>query len=76
MCDRDCELFYLQSALVGAPKDPALNRLYAITLTDRGLIDQAFVFWHRVEEILPSDEDGKTSRRRVDGPKSAFEGGV
>ncbi len=57
--DKDCELFYLQSALMGAPKDPVCNRLYAITLTERGLIDQAIVFWHRVEEALPSDEEAK-----------------
>jgi tetratricopeptide (TPR) repeat protein len=60
--DKDCELFYLQSALMGAPKEASLNRLYAIALTERGLIDQAIVFWHRVEEILPEDEE---SRRAV-----------
>jgi tetratricopeptide (TPR) repeat protein len=57
--DRDCELFFLQAALMGAPKDPACNRLYAIALNDRGLVDQAIVFWHRVEEVLPKDEEAK-----------------
>jgi tetratricopeptide (TPR) repeat protein len=57
--DRDCELYYLQSALVGSPKDPSCNRLFAIALSERGLIDQAIVFWHRVEEALPTDEEAK-----------------
>lgn len=57
--DRDCEMSYLQSALRGTPKDPTSNRLYAMTLSDRGLIDEAITFWHRVEEILPDDEEAK-----------------
>ena len=59
--DRDCELCYLKAALMGSPKDPACNRLYAIALTDRGLIDQAITFWHRVEEALPNDDEAKRS---------------
>jgi tetratricopeptide (TPR) repeat protein len=59
--DRDCELCYLQAALKGSPKDAACNRLYAIALTDRGLIDQAITFWHRVEDVLPNDEEAKRS---------------
>ena len=30
-------------------------------MTDRGLIDQAITWWHRVEEILPNDEEAKRS---------------
>ena len=57
--DRDCELFYLQAALMGAPKDPTCNRLFAVALSERELIEQAIVFWHRVEEALPNDEEAK-----------------
>lgn len=57
--DRDCELCYLKAALMGAPKDAACNRLFAIALRERALIDQAIVFWHRVEEALPGDEEAR-----------------
>ncbi len=57
--DHDCELCYLKAALTGAPKDPACNRLFAIALTERGLIDQAITFWHRVEDALPNDDEAK-----------------
>ncbi len=57
--DRDCELCYLMSALTGTPKDAAANRLMALAMVDRGLIDKAITFWHRVEEILPGDDEAK-----------------
>jgi tetratricopeptide (TPR) repeat protein len=57
--DRDCEVQYLQMALKGAPKDVTCNRLYAIAMTERGLIDQAITFWHRVEELRPNDDEPK-----------------
>jgi tetratricopeptide (TPR) repeat protein len=56
---RPCELFYIQTAVAASPKDPMCNRLYALALNDRGMTDQAIVFWHRVEEILPDDHDAK-----------------
>lgn len=57
--DFDCETCYLMTALKGNPDDAALNRLYAIALSERGLIDQAIVFWRRVEEALPGDDEPK-----------------
>ena len=57
--DIDCEDCYLRSALMGSPKDPNCNRLYAQSLMKRGLIDQAITFWHRVEEGLPDNEEAK-----------------
>lgn len=57
--DRDCELCYLESALKGSPKDAACNRLYALAMTDRGLLDQAIIFWHRVEQVRPNDDEPK-----------------
>lgn len=57
MGDRDCEMCYLKSALLGSPKDAAANRLFAIALNDRGLIDQAITYWRRVEEASPKDEE-------------------
>jgi tetratricopeptide (TPR) repeat protein len=59
--DHGCELCYLMSALKGSPKDASLNRLYAIAMTERGLIDQAITFWHRVEEALPGNEEASRS---------------
>ena len=56
---RKCELCYLQAALSGAPRGPTCNRLYAIALSERGAIDQAIVFWHRVEEVLRNDDEAK-----------------
>lgn len=56
---RKCELCYLQTAVAGAPKDPACNRLYAIALGERGMIDQAITFWHRVEEIRLHDDEAQ-----------------
>jgi tetratricopeptide (TPR) repeat protein len=57
--DRDCEMCYLEAALKGAPKDVECNRLYAVALSDRGLIDQSITFWHRVEQVRPDDEEAK-----------------
>ena len=57
--DRDCEMCYLKSALMGSPKDPAANRLFAIALNDRGLIDQAITYWRRVEEALPGEDEAR-----------------
>ncbi len=59
--DRDCELVYLEAALKGSPKNADCNRLYALALTDRGLIDQAITFWHRVEQAKPNNEEAKRS---------------
>jgi tetratricopeptide (TPR) repeat protein len=63
--DRDCELCYLKTALMGSPKDPTCNRLFAVALADRGLIDQAITFWHRVEEATPDGSDGREEARRA-----------
>ena len=65
MGDRDCELCYLKAALMGAPQDPNCNRLFAIALTDRGLIDQAITFWHRVEELSSDNSESKEEARRA-----------
>jgi tetratricopeptide (TPR) repeat protein len=58
---RECELFYLRSALAANPKDPTVNRLCAITLDEMGQYDQAIVCWHRVEEARPDDDEPKRS---------------
>ncbi len=57
--DFDCEICYLMSALAGAPKDPVCNRRFAIAMAERGQIDKAITFWHRVEEALPNDEEAR-----------------
>ena len=67
MGDRDCELFYLKSAFLASPKDPETNRRYAVTLAEMGMIDQAIVCWHRVEEALPARRRSESQHRRPDG---------
>ncbi len=57
--DRDCEIIYSIAAVKGSPKDPICNRLHAMALAERGLLDDAMVFWRRVEEVLPTDEEAK-----------------
>jgi tetratricopeptide (TPR) repeat protein len=57
--DRDCELVFIMGALKGTPKDPECNRLMAIAMADRGQIDKAITYWHRVEEVLPDNEEAK-----------------
>lgn len=57
--DSDSELCYLKAALTKAPKDPTCNRLAAITLGEMGLVNQAIVFWQRVLEVLPKDQQAK-----------------
>jgi tetratricopeptide (TPR) repeat protein len=57
----ECETYYLRCALKAKPDDPETNRLCAIAASDRGLLDQAIAFWHRVEKALPGDERVKRS---------------
>ena len=59
--DRECQLFYLKCAQVASPKDPVINRLCAIALTEWGIFDQAIACWHRVEEALPNDQEAKSA---------------
>ena len=74
---RECALFYLRCALAANPKDPAVNRLCALALTDLGQYDQAIVCWHRVEEARPDDDEPKRSvavlmvRHRANAASSA-----
>lgn len=65
MEDRDCELCYLKAALMGDPKDINCNRLFALAMTDRGLIDQAITWWHRVEELSSDSSSSKEEARRA-----------
>jgi tetratricopeptide (TPR) repeat protein len=53
------------AALTGSPKDPALNKLYAIHLRERGLNEKAIVFWRRVEEAVPNDSSAAEEARRM-----------
>lgn len=55
----ECEMYYLKTALVVNPKDPAVNRLCAIAASERNLIDQSIHCWHRVEEAEPNDDEAK-----------------
>ncbi|MCE5302780.1 MAG: tetratricopeptide repeat protein [Planctomycetaceae bacterium] len=55
--DRDSALCYLKAALTKSPKDPTCNRMAAIVLDEMGLVNQAIVFWQRVLEMLPKDQE-------------------
>jgi tetratricopeptide (TPR) repeat protein len=57
----ECETYYLRCAIRANPDDPETNRLCAMAATDRGLLDQAIAFWHRVEKAWPGDEKVKQS---------------
>lgn len=59
--DFECEMYYLKTALMASPKDPAVNRLCAIAAGERLLYDQAIYCWHRVEEADPNDDEAKRS---------------
>ena len=52
----ECKLYYLRCAIEINPKDPDVNRLYAIALEKRGQVDQAIARWHREEQDRPGDE--------------------
>ena len=45
----------------------------AIAMTDRGLMDQAIVFWHRVEEVLPKDDEAKRAIASLTVQKAALQ---
>ena len=59
--DPDCQLCYLMAALKGNQKDYACNRLMALAMSERGKINEAITWWHRVEEIRPKDDEAKRS---------------
>ena len=59
MGNRDCESCYLKSALMGCPKNPVPNRLFAILMQDLGQIDHAITYWRRVEEASRGDEEAR-----------------
>ncbi|MBN2579280.1 MAG: hypothetical protein JXB10_09840 [Pirellulales bacterium] len=57
----DVEFFFIQAALKASPEDPNINRLCAKALEERNNIEQAIVYWHRVEKFDPKDEEAKRS---------------
>jgi len=57
----DCQLFVMRWALDAAPKDIAVNRKAAETLTRLGQFDQAISCWRRVEQAKPGDEEASKS---------------
>ena len=59
MGDFDCEAFYLKCAVVSNPDDPEANKRFAIALEERGKLNEAITFWHRVEKARPTDEEAK-----------------
>lgn len=59
MGDYDCEAFYLKCAVIASPKDPDVNKRFAIALEERGKLNEAIAHWHRVEEAKPDDEEAK-----------------
>jgi tetratricopeptide (TPR) repeat protein len=57
----DTELFYLKSAYEANPKDADVCRLVAIALGKRVRYDEAIAFWHKVEQLRPTDEEAPRS---------------
>lgn len=56
---RDCELFYLKSALEADPKSIEINKLCAKALEERQQFDQAIACLRRAEQAAPEDEEIK-----------------
>lgn len=73
--DFDCELAYLKFALEANPKDPETNKQCGRALSERGQFDQAIACWHRVEQILPEDEEAKKAISELNIRKNAVRGG-
>lgn len=72
--DLKCEMHYLKTAAIGSPRDPAVNRLLAIALAERRLVDQAIVYWHRVEEILYGDDEAQRAIAELTVQKANLRG--
>jgi tetratricopeptide (TPR) repeat protein len=55
----EVELYLLKCALEANPKEPETNRQCARAMADRGQYDQAIACWHRVEQLLPNNEEAQ-----------------
>lgn len=55
----DTELYLLKCALEANPKDVETNKQCARAMADRGQFDQAIACWHRVEQVMPNNEEAQ-----------------
>ena len=71
----DCQLFVMRWALDAAPKDIAVNRKAAETLTRLGQFDQAISCWRRVEQAKPGDEEASKAISKLSVERTIQKGG-
>ncbi len=71
----DCQLFVMRWALDAAPKDIAVNRKAAETLTRLGQFDQAISCWRRVEQAKPGDEEAGKAISKLSVERTIQKGG-
>src|SRR4051812_19530762 len=71
----DCQLFVMRWALDAAPKDIAVNRKAAETLTRLGQFDQAISCWRRVEQAKPGDEEASKAISTLSVERTIQKGG-
>ncbi len=55
----ETELYLLKCALEANPKDVETNKQCARAMADRGQFDQAIACWHRVEQVMPNNEEAQ-----------------
>jgi tetratricopeptide (TPR) repeat protein len=71
----ECQLYTLRWALDAAPKDVAVNRRAAETLSRLGQFDQAIACWRRVEQAKPGDEQAAKAISQLSVEKTIQKGG-
>jgi tetratricopeptide (TPR) repeat protein len=71
----DCQLFVMRWALDASPKDIAVNRKAAETLTRLGQFDQAIGCWRRVEQAKPGDEEASKAISKLSVERTIQKGG-
>src|SRR6478672_8609351 len=71
----ECQLNVMRWALDAAPKDIAVNRKAAETLTRLGQFDQAISCWRRVEQAKPGDEEAGKAISKLSVERTIQKGG-
>jgi len=71
----ECQLSVLRWALDASPKEIAVNRKAADTLTRLGQFDQAIACWRRIEQARPNDEEAGKAIHKLSVEKTIQKGG-
>ncbi len=71
----ECELYCLRCALQSDAKNIEVNRQAGLALQRMGQFDQAIACWHRVQLMLPQDEQARQSIARLSVEQTIDKGG-